>query len=509
MFSLFWLIISHCRTFLQKLTNYQFFAFLVGFYLLTRLNTWFYPIDNDHWIFWTVAQDWVTGGKLYLTTWDHKPPMIFLFNALLYLLGGDNLWIHRLVITVISFLGVVLFYQLLRFLFSDNSQLETNLKVRLSVIIYVFWINLSHISAGGNNNENLGIIFLLISYLAYFYFWKSEKWFYLLISGLSVSVLFFLKPNFILFFVPVLIDLLFFKVKQMSFIKLTKILFLLGLPILIHICFWLIYFYLNDSLYDFFIASFLFNSKYLATGWLGKVSGQLIFIFIIFPIILSLLVAAFYLFRKQTLFSQTELSNPPFIVSWLIISVIYVVMLGTFYPYYYLMIVPILAVLTGFSLSKMVQPTCFDKMILNLIIVSFIGSFIFSWKQPYNFFFGQVNNDFQEKLLVAEYIKANTTEEDAIIAYVYGSTFYYLTERKPGVRYVSASHPLLDYREKFGFQFNQKFIEDAEKNQPKYLIVANFDKLYSTNYELMDYFNQHYFLEKTFTNYSVFKRSSL
>ena len=213
--------------------------------------------------------------------------MIFLFNALLYLLGGDNLWIHRLVITIFSFLGVVLFYQLLQFLFSDDSQLETNLRVRLSVIIYIFWINLSHISAGGNNNENLGIIFLLISYLAYFYFWKSEKWFYLLISGLSVSVLFFLKPNFILFFVPILIDLLFFKVKQVSFIKLTKILFLLGLPILMHICFWLIYFYLNDSLYDFFIASFLFNSKYLATGWLGKVSGQLIFIFIIFPIILS------------------------------------------------------------------------------------------------------------------------------------------------------------------------------------------------------------------------------
>jgi hypothetical protein len=112
-------------------------------------------------------------------------------------------------------------------------------------------------------------------------------------------------------------------------------------------------------------------------------------------------------------------------------------------------------------------------------------------------------------MLVAEYVKTNTTEKDKIIAYVYGSTFYYLTDRRPGVRYVSASHPLLDYRENFGFQFNQKFIEDAEKNQPKYLIVANFDKLYSTNYELMDYFNQHYFLEKAFTNYSVFKRYSL
>jgi len=509
MFSLFWLIISHCRTFLQKLTNYQFFALLVGFYLLTRLNTWFYPIDNDHWIFWTVAQDWVTGGELYLTTWDHKPPMIFLFNALLYLLGGDNLWIHRLVITIFSFLGVVLFYQLLRFLFSDDSQLETNLKVRLSVIIYVFWINLSNISAGGNNNENLGIIFLLISYLAYFYFWKSEKWFYLLISGLSVSVLFFLKPNFILFFLPVLIDLLFFKVKQMSFIKLTKILFLLGLPILMHICFWLIYFYLNYSLYDFFIASFLFNSKYLATGWLGKVSDQLIFILITFPIILSLLVTAFYLFRKKILFSQTELSNSPFIVSWLIISVIYLVMLGTFYPYYYLMVTPVLSVLVGLALSKIDWQLTFDKVILSLLIVNFSGSFVFSLKQPYNFFFGEVSKDFQEKMLVAEYVKTNTTEKDKIIAYVYGSTFYYLTDRRPGVRYVSASHPLLDYRENFGFQFNQKFIEDAEKNQPKYLIVANFDKLYSTNYELMDYFNQHYFLEKAFTNYSVFKRYSL
>ncbi len=510
MFNSFWLIIiSRCQNFLQKANNYQFFLFLISFYLLTRLNTWFYPIDNDHWIFWTVAQDWVTGGKLYVTVWDHKPPMIFLFNVLLYILGGDNLWVHRFVITLFSFLGVILFYQLLQLLFLGDDQSETNLKVRLSVIIYVFWVNLSYISAGGNNTENLGIIFLLISYLTYFYFWKFKKWFYLLISGLGISILFFLKPNFVLFFIPILIDLVFFKLKPFSLVKLTKIIGFLSLPILIHICFWLIYFYLNNSLYEFFIASFLFNSKYLATGWLGKVSGQLIFILIIFPVVLSLLFAVFHLFRKKILLSETEWCNPVFILSWLITSALYLIMLGTFYPYYYLMVVPVLSVLIGLSLSKIDWQSSFDKAILGLIIVNFIGSFVFSLKQPYNFFFGKVKNDFQEKILVAEYVKANTTKEDTIIAYVYGSTFYYLVDRKPGVRYVSASHPLLDYRENFGFQFNQKFLEDVEQNRPKYLIVSNFDELYSINQELMDYFYQHYFLEKTFTNYSVFRRHSV
>ena len=507
MFNFLWSIIVFCQNFLQKATHYQFFAFLFSFYLLTRLNTWFYPIDNDHWIFWTVAQDWVTGGELYVTAWDHKPPMIFLFNVLLYILGGGNLWVHRFVITLFSFLGVILFYQLLQLLFSGNGQPETTLKVRLSVIIYVFWINLSHISAGGNNNENLGLIFLIMSYLTYLYFWKSQKWFYLLLSGLGVSVLFFLKPNFILFFAPILIDLI-FKVKPFSLIKLVKIMFIIGLPIIIHTCFWLIYFYLNNSLHEFFIASFLFNSKYLATGWLGKVSGQSIFILIILPVILSLLLAVFHLFRKKILLSETEWYNPGFILSWLITSVLYLIMLGTFYPYYYLMIAPVLSILVGLSLSKINWRSNFDKAILGLITVNFIGSFVFSLKQPYNFFFGEARDDFQEKVLVAEYVKANTTEKDTIIAYVYGSTFYYLTDRKPGVRYVSASHPLLDYREDFGFQFNRKFIEDAEKKQPKYLIIANSDNLYSVNQELMDYFYQNYSLEKTFANYSVLRRHS-
>ena len=509
MFNFFCLIISRCQTFLQKANNYQFFSFLVGFYILTRLSTWFYPVDNDHWIFWTVARDWVTGGKLYVTAWDHKPPVIFLFNALLYILGDNNLWVHRFVITLFSFLGVILFYQLLQLLFSGNDQPETNLKVRLSVIIYVFWINLSHISAGGNNTENFGIVFLLISYLTYFYFWKFKKWFYLLISGLGISILFFLKPNFILFFTPILIDLIFFKVKPFSLIKLVKIIFLLGLPMIIHACFWLIYFHFNNSLYEFFIASFLFNSKYLATGWLGKVSGQLIFILIVLPIILSLVFTGFYLFSKKILFSKTEWYNPVFVVSWLITSALYLIILGTFYPYYYLMVIPILSILVALALSKIDWQSSFDKFVLISIIVNVMGSFVFSLKQPYNFFFGEVKNDFQEKILVAEYVKANTTKEDTIIAYVYGSTFYYLADRKPGVRYVSASHPLLDYRENFGFQFNQKFLEDAEQNRPKYLIVSNFDELYSINQELMDYFYQHYFLEKSFTNYSVFKRRSV
>jgi len=481
----------------------KFWFFLISLYFFTRLTTWFYPIDGDHWIFWTVGKNIAEGGSLYITSWDHKAPLVFFFNAFLYIVGGDNIWIHRFIITLVSILGVYLFYKLAIILTNSEQNKAIDLKVKVALIFYVFWINLSHISSGGNNNENLGIIFLIGSYLSYLTFFKNKNFRFLILAGFLVSCLFFLKVNFSLFALPILIHILFTEWKNLK--KIITYFVIFGIPVLAHIIFWVIYFYSRNSLDDFLIAAFFFNSKYISSGWIGKVSGQLGFIAINIPLITTFLISL-YLATKQF---KAQRNEPLyiFLLSCGFTSLLFISLLGTFYPYYYLIIIPCVSLLCGIFLGSIDYNQIVNKLLLIIIIGCSLIAGGISLKQPYNFFAGEAKVDFEEQTEVANYIKDNSSREDKVIAYVYGSTFYYLTSREQGIRYTSASNILLNYRENYGFNLNEKFIEDAEKNRPKYVImIKDENNLYSVNKPLIQYFNEKYVLDKSFDNYVVMKR---
>lgn len=494
-------IFRQIKNFLNS--NVRFWVFLVILYFFTRLTTWFYPIDGDHWIFWVVGKDLAEGGTLYITSWDHKAPLIFLFNAFLYIVGKDNVWIHRIIITLVSLFGVYIFYKLSIILTNFENKKVFNIKVKIALIFYVLWINLSHISSGGNNNENLGLIFLTSSYFFYLKFFESKKLGLLMIAGFLVSCLFFLKANFLILALPILIHILFIERKNIK--NLVKYFMILGIPFLAHTGLWILYFYSNNSLEEFFKAAFLFNSKYISSGWIGKVSGQLVFIAINIPLITTFLLALYLAAKKFNAKKNNHLYI--FLISIGISSLIFVSMLGTFYPYYYLMIIPSISLIYGTFLTDLNFNRPINKTLSITVIFSMVIASVISLKQPYNFFSGEAKSDFEEKIKVARYIKNISTNDDKIIAYVYGSTFYYLTNRKMGTRYASASHMLLDYRDNYGFNLNDKFIKDAENNRPKFVIMLkDQNNLYSVNKPLIDYFNRHYVFDKSFDKYIVLKR---
>ena len=82
-------------------------------------------------------------------------------------------------------------------------------------------------------------------------------------------------------------------------------------------------------------------------------------------------------------------------------------------------------------------------------------------------------------------------------ANLYGATFYQLANRDSGSRYISASHPLIDYKYKFGYDFNRKFIFDMVDSEAKYVVMSS-DKqdIYRVqNPVLMRFINNNYKLE--------------
>ena len=106
----------------------------------------------------------------------------------------------------------------------------------------------------------------------------------------------------------------------------------------------------------------------------------------------------------------------------------------------------------------------------------------------------------------ADYVRAHTSKTDKVIFYGYGATFYRLAGRDSGSRYISASHPLIDEREGFGYDFTGKYIGDLAVSKPKYVIIdqSTID-IYSQNTKITDYFSRRYELESTLPGYEIWK----
>ncbi|PIX98917.1 hypothetical protein COZ22_03860, partial [bacterium (Candidatus Howlettbacteria) CG_4_10_14_3_um_filter_37_10] len=207
----------HNRIFYKIVTNNNFFwSILVLLFIVSRLATWFYPYDSDHWIFYYVGKMFAEGGVLYISAWDHKPPIIFVINAIMHLILSDNIIFHRILFTLFAIFDCFLFYRLALIITKKINTKEFTYLSRISLLFYVFFRNLSQFTSSGNNTENFGLTFLLLMVLSYFSYLNNKKSRYLLASGFCFSILFFLKGNFALFSLPIILNIIISNLKTLK-----------------------------------------------------------------------------------------------------------------------------------------------------------------------------------------------------------------------------------------------------------------------------------------------------
>lgn len=475
-------------------------AIVILVYLLARIGTWLMPADNDHWLFYYVGKIWIEGGDLYIDAWDHKPPLIYLFNGILHLAFDNNIFLHRIFFTLLGFINILLFYKVLRFFIEKYETLKRRIAVLFGMVFFVFWTNLAHFTAGGNNTENFALTFLLAGILSYLGFVqsKNKNMLLLIITGIFLSFLPFLKPNLLLVIAIVPIDLLIRNWSKEKFSSILKII-VFGIPFLIHAGIWFYYFNSQGTVSEFLDASLFFNGRYLRSGWLGQVSGQIKFLIISSPLFFS--IAYFVLNRLFKIKKEWKDPDKMFVLIWSLIGILFFAMLGTFYPYYYLPIIPAFAILVATTIPVIKKNTVFILfMIAALMGVGF--SLAFSMLQALNSYKGEnalINEEYKE---IAQYIKEKTISSEKIIAYDYGSTFYALSERDSASRYVSASHPLLDYQSEFGYGINDIYIQDILDNYPVYIIYPKSESsVYKKNKPVVDFFEENYVIDQEFDYY--------
>ncbi|MEI6237886.1 MAG: glycosyltransferase family 39 protein, partial [Candidatus Saccharibacteria bacterium] len=451
----------------QLILSRWFWLIALVVFAVSRISTFLFPYDSDHWIFYYIGRRWVDGATLYVDMWDHKSPLIYLYNGALHILFGGNIWAHRIIFAFIALLVLWLFYKTTLLLYKAAKINNYVFVARITTLLFAFLANLSEFTNSGNNNENLGLIFLISTlYLYLKYRQNNKKQYLLLLSGVLAGFVFLLKANFAILLLPIVIDLVITHRKDIH--RLVGGLAIFAFGTLLQLLGWALYFKSTGTFKHFYIASFEFNSKYIkALGWDFNAPGIKIFIGIL---LLLLIFFAPFLARAMCEFRHPNKNTGYLIPLLALSSILLMVAAGTFYSHYFLIAIPYLCLMFGvtahdvFRKHRALKITILSTILLLLLLISF--------KQLYNNYYGSTSLELKSQKAAAQYIESHTTKNDKIFANLYGATFYQLANRDSGSRFISASHPLIDYKYKFGYDFNKTFILDMEYSEVKYIVMS-------------------------------------
>lgn len=253
-------------------------------------------IDSS--IFMVIGKNWAQGNLPYVATWDHKGPMIFLANALGYLLTGDHIGIYLIQILSLFITSIFTFKSFRLFQPASTSFAFSSL-ILLSVII--------NYESGNLTEEYILPLFSVFYYalLKYFYTTDSQRSKYLLavafMAGLILAYSFLSRLTnaagvclgSLVLFIYLIIE------KQYKTAWKAVGTFILGFMVLTVPT--LAYFYAHDALDEMWYATITFNilNTFASGGRIIDSPFYLMYFFLKFIHCFFLLIPVILLFKKK------------------------------------------------------------------------------------------------------------------------------------------------------------------------------------------------------------------
>ena len=493
--------------------NYVLIFILSLFSISLRLPTWLTDSpSSDYLMFLFVGREIFSGKTLYLDVWDHKPPLIFYINGLISWLSGNSVLLPQIWLLVWLAGEYLVFYFFLKRLFTQLGKSDPESNARLSLLVYSLFRNQTIFINAINTTENFGLIFLLGMYwLALEWLWQKSRKF-LVLSGVCLSALVFLKPNFIILALPILIEIAWpilteLRLKRWTTIwvtikqVLTNYVILL-LPTLGQTLFWIWFFASRSALIDFWNASFWFSFKYLSVlnpDYLGQ------FIYVLIIVLNSLVIISFSLvwlwFSISHSLKNILLSQNLRFIFWLGLSGwLFIAIFWYGLSYYFLIIfLPMTVLLVTIKLPK--KP-CFSSLLLGILFAVFsITLLIFPFSYPNNY---SETRDVQESSILQEvlsYLKPELASEKQIYVLDRGAAIHYHTQTSSVSRYFSAHFLDIDNYANLGFQINQTVLRDLQTKKPKYIVINT--KIWERQLPVNSYIQTCYLNTKTIHYYQI------
>ena len=413
--------------------------------------------SRDSGVFLYVAWRWLSGDIPYRDVWDHKPPLIYVVDALGLSLTPDSLWGVWLLQFAFIFLTLFFIYKVLDGEFGTFAALAGSL---------AFTSGLLTVLEQGNVTEQYALVFqalcLRLFLRAYRKDFPPRAWFWI---GLCGGLAFNFKQTTIGLWIACALLIFAIRILQRRSPLLDLLALLVGglVPSLVLV----VYLASQNALMDFWEQAFLYNFIYI-----GKHEGirRLLPVFfkgfallsqggLLYLTVLGWLAGLGYLWVNR------KASPHPLIVLALVdlpIEVILITVSGRSIIHYYLTLLPVMGILTGVLIYTV--PRLLEKIsshsslrvsrwaptvLLAAVVLLQLGQ-VKSYPE-----YVQVLG-VNEYTALVDYISKNTQEDDKVLIIGAESVVNFLARREAPTRYVY-QYPLalLGRRPMFEEYFNQ------------------------------------------------------
>jgi hypothetical protein len=440
------------------------FGFLLaGFIFLGLWPYLHFPLTDNEGIFFCIGRELANGAKLYQDVWDHKPPLLFAHFWFLQFFGGD--------IETRLHLYAIFFHCLNAFLLYRLGKKWLGKLALCCPVTYLVLILPPFLQCWTPQAELLMQPFLLSALLLAA---GKKTWRWILAGGLFACG-FFTKQSFILF-----LPLFFFDAGNIGlweafcfFAGMDMVALLVVMP-----------FILEGRLDQLWDAVWGFNRLYLTFGWerfsrhpefrqgLVLWVGKIIWIYGFF--LLSAIYYSTDWFYKR--FFKKRLAGPFLPILWFFVSLAMVSTSGYFYPYYSIVLIPPLAIITPLTLRKWYLRF---PLLVSLGVVFAVTASVWSWGTvwkegvsalTWSNYLVDRNESAKE---MGNFIKFQAKPGDRLLAWTMEPQVYVYSglRMSPDLKTPLVDHLLVMPEELL--KFKERFMKDP----PNYVVLSRYDQV--------------------------------
>jgi len=488
---------------------------IIGLFLI-RIPSLLEPLwYGDEAIYVTIGQEINRGGLLYVDIFDHKTPGIYYLAAWSMKILGDTIWSFKFLLSLWLIPTIYVFHQLAKSLFDKKAALYSTLILALFLATPLF----------EGNIVNSEVLMILPTSLAIIFGFKKRYF----LSGVLFSLALLLKfPaifDFAAFFIFVFLSL-----DQKRYTETIKNLMKLTIGMAVPFGITFIYFSLEGALGAYITNAFLFNLSYTNYGNKFIIPNGLLIVKA-FPLFMVSLYSLWRILTKEGRKFGQKLGNFEFMIIWLVFSYYGAVFGGRAYIHYLIQPLAPLSIIIGQIItSKKLRGLGFTIIIITIALTfllefrpfSNIPNVVSYYTNAAKFIFNKMSlEDYQNKFdpntsrnySLASFIAScktqggkedcdslRTTEEDRIYLWANQPAVYFLSNRKPASKYITAFHTLGSDSAK------KEVIKNLRENNPKYIIVDNNGPKPFPELDL--FINNRYNLFAISENYRIYEISS-
>ncbi|MGL5379104.1 hypothetical protein [Clostridium sp.] len=418
-------------------------------------------IGADSGIFLTIGKSIAEGNLLYVDIFDHKGPLLFFLNALpqVFIDGTLGVWILQTIFVIITVILIVKIGDIL---------LKNNMKY-IAPLFYILYIGFTF--EGGNLSEEYSNLFCIIGLYIFVKYYISGFKFkkrYPLILGICFMAITLIRINNAAILVSIVLTVIIIIAmrKEFKLIGTSIMNFILGcLTVFLPVS---LYFLIQDAIYDFIYASFLYNFKYKGDGIVTNIAKIVDysdkFKNIIFFIVLISIINAIVLIIK----SKYELCI--FVVINLLVTIVAIAAGGKGYLHYTTLgsIGFIFNIILAFKYWHIMRYN-FVKVVVISAILFKVGTFTINTYEKVK---GEVVAENIYKQSVIE-LSSNVGKEERILGYNIPAKWYYTANLLPDNKYFT----LQDWWASFDQSINESINDYLNSDAPDWIVTSDINDI--------------------------------